>query len=89
MGDYNNDGVRVNNEDDKVETTKIRAQSEPFLGGGYLVGLIVCAADNAASSCLAHDEVEPVGEPTAFLKVGALWVLLLSRSRLASVPFRS
>jgi hypothetical protein len=54
-----------------------------------LVGLIVCAADNATSLILAHDEVEPVGEPTAFLKVGTLWVLLLSRSRLARVPFRS
>ena len=73
----------------KWKQQKYVRRANPFLGGGYLVGLIVCAADNAASSCLAHDEVEPVGEPTAFLKVGALWVLLLSRSRLASVPFRS
>lgn len=38
-----NDGVRVNNEDDKSGNDKIRAQSEPFCG--VLMGLIVCIAD--------------------------------------------
>ena len=87
MGDYNNDCVRANNEDDKKwKRQKYVRRVSPFWGR-VLMALIVCAAEDATSE-VVYDDVEPVGEPTAFLKVGTLW-LLLSRSRLASVPFRS
>jgi len=77
----------VNNEDDESRNDKNTCTERTLLRGGVFKGQIVCANDNA--TLLAQDEVEPVGEPTAFLKLGTLWVLLLSRSRLASVPLRS
>ena len=70
MGDYNNDGVRANNEGDKSGNDKIkRPERALFRPRGYLIVWIVCAAETTPP-LITHDEVEPVGEPTAFLNVG-------------------